>query len=197
MTVLHSTPAILGMPSTGSASWSSFAQRYAHKENRRLVCRAESMALRRVRRSGWRHRFWARPGPRTPPSRRSGCTTTWPGARAATWSFALSPSPRLCCPSGTSKTLLDELLTHIKDNLGAGTVARGSTPAPAGGAASAGGPGAPPRRAGFQTGAVTGGDAEGEAVVDADVRTGQRERMSISGDGDIGSVDPRNCTLLP
>lgn len=180
----------------------SFAQCYAHKEEKTALGLPRKIHGPQASSAVWlggKHPFL---GKTRPSDFRHAAPVHFHLARGTGGNLVVRaiafPSPVL--PDlGTSTALLDELLTHIKANLGAGAAASGSTPAPAGGAAaSAGGPGAPPRRAGFQ---YRRGDRvatpEGEAVVDADVRIGAT-RMDVDfGDGDIGSVDPRNCTLLP
>ena len=181
----------------------SFAQRYAHKERKEALGLPRKIHGPQASSTVWlgsKHPFL---GKTRPSDFRHAAPVHYHLAKDKDGKLAVRaiafPSPVL--PDlATSKTLLDELLTHIKDNLGAGATAGGSAPAPSGGAAATAGAGraAPPRRAGF---VFLRGERvmtpQGEGMVDADVRIGAR-RMDVDfGDGDIGSFDPAGCQRLP
>lgn len=178
----------------------SFAQRYAHKERKEALGLPRKIHGPQASSAVWlgsKHPFL---GKTRPSDFRHAAPVHYHLARGADGKLVVRaiafPSPVL--PDlGASKALLDELLTHIKDNLGASATAGGSAPAPAGSGASAGGRPAPPRRAGF---VFRRGERvmtpQGEGVVDADVRIGARQMDVDFGDGDIGSFDPAGCQRL-
>ncbi len=94
--------------------------------------------------------------------------------------------------AGTSDTVLKGLLAHIKSSLGSGTPAPGTrTPSAWAGTS------APARRPGlrFQKGERVS-TPQGEATVLEDVTVASK-RMDVDfGDGDIDSVNPKDCQPL-
>lgn len=175
-----------------------FAQRHAHKE------RKEALGLpRKIHGPQPSSAFWLGSkhpylGKTKPSDFRHAAPVHYHLARGKGGNLVVRaiafPSPVL--PDlGASKALLDELLQHIKDNLGGGTAGTQTT----GPSATAGaGRAAPPRPASllFRRGDRVA-TPEGDGTVDADVRIGASRVDVDFGDGDIGTVDLTDCTRLP